>query len=133
LSAIGWTITKAAQGYPPLPLPKQQKGALDTSTTSKIPATKWKIKGKRIYTFFALKASIFGHMFSCHSLSAPVAGCTSNLEQFTLAAERQVRDFLIGPRNKKQRKKRSTIKIFVWEGVWIQTWNAKIERDRTSF
>jgi hypothetical protein len=29
----------------------------------------------------------------------------------TLAAERQVRDFLIGPRNKKQRKKRSTIKI----------------------
>jgi hypothetical protein len=30
---------------------------------------------------------------------------------FTLAAERQVRDFLIGPRNKKQRKKRSTIKI----------------------
>jgi hypothetical protein len=29
----------------------------------------------------------------------------------TLAAERQVRDFLIGPRNKKQRKKRATIKI----------------------
>jgi hypothetical protein len=29
----------------------------------------------------------------------------------TLEAERQVRDFLIGPRNKKQRKKRSTIKI----------------------
>jgi hypothetical protein len=29
----------------------------------------------------------------------------------TLAAERQVRDFLIGPRNKKQRKKRSTSKI----------------------
>jgi hypothetical protein len=29
----------------------------------------------------------------------------------TLAAERQVRDFLIGPRNKKTRKKRSNIKI----------------------
>jgi hypothetical protein len=27
-----------------------------------------------------------------------------------LAAERQVQDFLIGPRNKKQRKKRSNIK-----------------------
>jgi hypothetical protein len=29
----------------------------------------------------------------------------------TTAAERQDPDFLIGPRNKKQRKKRSTIKI----------------------
>jgi hypothetical protein len=32
-------------------------------------------------------------------------------QKTTLEAERQVRDFLIGPRNKKQRKKRSTIKI----------------------
>jgi hypothetical protein len=31
----------------------------------------------------------------------------------TLAAERQVRDFLIGPRNKKQRKKGRPLKFFI--------------------
>jgi hypothetical protein len=33
-----------------------------------------------------------------------------NVPDLTLVAERQVRDFLIGPRNKKNRKKRATIK-----------------------
>jgi hypothetical protein len=42
---------------------------------------------------------------SWHS-AAPVDGVVP-----TLAAERQVRDFVIGPRNKKQRKKRSAINI----------------------
>jgi hypothetical protein len=49
----------------------------------------------------------------------PCAGCGElaefskfgSVQLYTLAAERQVPDFVIGPRNKKQRKKRSTIEI----------------------
>jgi hypothetical protein len=37
--------------------------------------------------------------------------CPELVELCTTAAERQDPDFLIGPRNKKKRKKRSTIKI----------------------
>jgi hypothetical protein len=40
----------------------------------------------------------------------------------TLVAERQVRDFLIGPRNKKNRKTRSTIKN-LHPPVQITSWH----------
>jgi hypothetical protein len=41
----------------------------------------------------------------------------------TLAAERQDPDFLIGPRNEKQRKKRTAVKKILYPPFQITSWH----------
>jgi hypothetical protein len=79
------------------------------------PTTKWALALKAVYDkgIIPIKGPHNAHGRRIRLGNQP-CGCRISMgitNGCTLAAERQVRDFLIGPRNKKQRKKRSTIKI----------------------